>query len=256
MGDMGLSIADNTAGLLAYYKCDQGTMLVDSAHNYDGTFVSGAGSVQYQMSGAKLGFVVGIGRQSSMDIELPGVGTNPFTYYIETIPDSSVGSLKSGNTLILGNNLPFALPANVVTFQSANVDSVNTTFSYYGSNTAGREAQSTIVYVSVNRVICNPDACGVCNGDNSTCTCIPIPYNGYSYNDLDRILYMYEIEQTLDLINQVEVQIDQAMDALEYSQSSANLNAEYNEIKGFNEDCLEPFDEDLIQFVSDLSQMS
>jgi len=256
MGDMGMSIATNTPNLLAYYKCDEGTALVDSAHNYDGTFVSGAGSIQYQMSGAKLGFLIGAGRQSSIDIELPGVGTNPFTYVIGSIPDPTVGSLKSGNSLILSNNLPFFLPGNVVTFQSANVEGRNTTFTYYGSNSAGREANSTTVWISVDRVICNPDACGVCNGDNSTCTCIPIPYKGYSFTDLERILYMYEIEQTLDLINQVEVQIDQALDALEYAPNTVNLNAEFNELKGFNDDCLETFDQDLTQFVSELTQMT
>jgi len=254
---MAMSVPTNSDGLLAYYRCNAGTVLIDDAHNYDGEFVSGAGSVQYQMSGAKLGFLLGAGRQSSVDVVLPGVGTSPFTYVIETIPDPTVGSLKSNNTVILSNNLPFFLPGNVVTFQAANVEGRTTTFNYYGTNSAGREANSTVVSVSVDRIACNPDACGVCNGDNSTCTCLQIPYKGYDFLDLERILYLYEIDQTLDLINQVEVQIDQALDALDDSYSaSANLNAEFTDLKGFNDDCLVPFDKDLEHFVNELNQMS
>eukprot|EP01099_Mayorella_cantabrigiensis_P005118 TRINITY_DN3_c0_g1_i1.p1 TRINITY_DN3_c0_g1~~TRINITY_DN3_c0_g1_i1.p1 ORF type:complete len:476 (-),score=122.88 TRINITY_DN3_c0_g1_i1:221-1648(-) len=255
-GYMSQSVDTNSANLLAYYKCNSGTGLVDSAHNYDGEFVSGAGSIQYQISGAKLGFTTGAGRSTSVDIVLPGVGTSPFTYIIETIPDPSVGSLKSGNTVILSNNLPFFLPGNVVTFQSANVEGKSTSFSYYGSNSAGREANSTHVTVLVDRVACKPDACGVCNGDNSTCTCLQTPYKGYEANDLERILYLYEIDQTLDLINQVEVQVDQALDALDSSFTNANLNAELLELGAMNEGCLHTFDADLAQFVDDLNQMS
>lgn len=252
-----MSLAPHTPSLLAYYRCDAGTTLVDDANHYDGVFVSGAGSIQYQMSGAKLGFTVATGRQTSLDIELPGVSTNPFTYVIETIPDASIGSLISGQTPILSNNLPFFLPSNVVTFQAANVESRQTSFTYYGSNTAGREANSTRVLVTVDRVACNPDACGVCNGDNSTCTCIPIPYKGYAAVDLERILAIYEIEQTLDLLNQVEVQIDQALDALDDTTStSANLNAQFNDMKEFNDGCLAPFDKDLVAFIGELNQMS
>jgi len=254
---MGYSIAATSANLMAYYRCDSGTVLVDDAHNYDGEFVTGAGSVQYQRSGAKLGFSIGAGRSASIDIVLTGVGASPFTYVIETIPDASVGSLKSGNTVILSNNLPFSLPGNVVTFQAANVEGVSAHFTYYGTNSGGREANSTNVIVLVDKVACNPDACGVCNGDNSTCICIPIPYNGYSFVDLERILYLYEIDQTLELLNQVQVQIDQAIDAVEaYNTTSANLPAETSELMDFNTGCLSSFDQDLAQFVVDLNQMS
>jgi len=252
------SVPVDAANLLAYYKCNTGSVLVDSTRNhYDGEFVSGAGSIQYQISGAKLGFSVGAGRSSTIDIELPGVGTSPFTYVIETIPDASVGSLKSGNTVILSNNLPFFLPSNVVTFQAANVEGKNTTFSYYGTNSAGREANSTIVSTIVDKLSCKPDACGVCGGDNTTCACLQIPYKGYEYNDLERILYLYEIEQTLDLINQVEVQIDQALDALGASTSTtANLNTQLSELEELNDGCLYSFDQELAQFVNELNRMS
>jgi len=255
VSNMELSVATNSPNLLAYYKCNAGTALIDSAHSYDGQYVNGAGSIQYQMSGAKLGFIVGAARQTSFDIELPGVGTNPFTYVIATIPDPSIGTLMSGNSTIFSNNLPFFLPGNVVTFQAGNVDAVNTTFTYYGTNSAGREPNSTQVIVSVSQSACNPDACGVCNGDNSTCTCIPIPYNGYSFSDLERVLLMYEIDLTLDLINQVEVQINQALDAIDDG-TSANLAAESTDLQGFNDGCLSSFDQELDSFLHDLGQMS
>ena len=254
---MTFSIGPDSAGLLAYYRCDSGPgVLVDATHHYDGEFVSGAASIQYQMSGAKLGFSVASGRSTSIDIELPGIGTNPFTYIIETIPDPAVGSLKAGDTVILSNNLPFRLSGNVVTFQSANVEAESSSFKYYGANSAGREPNSTEVVVLVDKIACRPDACGVCNGDNSTCTCLQIPYKGYEFVDLERILYLYEIDQTLDLINQVEVQIDQALDAVDASNTTtANLGAEINDLQGYNEGCLKLFDEDLANFVNDLNQM-
>jgi len=92
--DMNVAIAPNTKNLLAYYKCDSGAELKDETGHYDGQFVSGAGSVTYQLSGVKLGFNVEAGKQGKVNIQLPGVGNKPFSYVIASVPDPTVGRLS------------------------------------------------------------------------------------------------------------------------------------------------------------------
>jgi len=249
---MSIGIKPTTQGLLAYYQCDSGSILVDATRQYDGQFVSGAGAITYQLSGVKLGFSTAIGRQGRIDLTLPGVGNTPFTYVIESIPDPAVGRLLVNGTIIFSSNLPFSLPGNVVTFEAANVEGRSTKFSYYGTNSGGREEGSTWVTVQVDQNACMPDACGVCNGDNSTCTCLQIPYNGYDVADLERILLLYEIEQTLDVLNQVEVQLDQAMDAIG-SDDSSDMEDDLTEVQDFNDMCLEKFNDHMAQFLDDLA---
>ena len=142
----------------------------------------------------------------------------------------------------------------MVTLEAADVEVGTTTFSYYGTNADGREAGSTPVTVSIGGDACNPDACGVCNGDNGTCTCLEVPYKGYEVVELERILLLYEIEQTMDLLKQVKIQIDQASDALGAS-SGANLDEDITEVQQFNDMCLEAFTIHINGFVNKLSEI-
>jgi len=254
MESMNMAIDSSTADLLAYYHCDEGSILVDETRRYDGQFVSGAGSVTYQLSGVKLGFDVTVGKQGRVDIELPGVGNVPYTNVIETVPDPAVGRLIVDGTIIFSDNVPFSLPSNMVTLEAADVDEGMTTFTYYGTNNEGRELGSTPVRVTIGGEACNPDACGVCNGDNSTCTCLEVPYKGYEVAELERILLMYEIEQTMDLLNQVKIQLDQASDALGGS-SGADLDSDITEVQEFNDLCLESFTFHISGFVDQLSEI-
>lgn len=109
MDYMNMDVDPNTGNLLAYYKCDEGNVLVDETGQYDGQFVSGAGSVTYQLSGVKLGFEVEVGRQGRVDIELQGVATVDFYYVIESVPDPSVGRLLVDGSIIFSDNVPFKL---------------------------------------------------------------------------------------------------------------------------------------------------
>jgi len=251
---MQIGIESDTKDLLAYYQCDHGNILIDATGHYDGQFVSGAGTIEYEISGAKLGFVVPVSRQAKLQIELPGVGTSAFTYVIETIPDASVGRLSVSGTYIFSDNIPFLLPSNVVTFEAANVHSTSTKFSYYGKNSSGREQNSTWVTVQVEQSSCVPDACGVCNGDNSTCTCLQTPYKGYDEAELERLLLIYEIEESLNLLNEIEIQLDQASDGLD-SNNGANLDDELAKVQDFREACLETFSEKLGDFLGELSNI-
>jgi hypothetical protein len=251
--DMNVAIAPNTKNLLAYYKCDSGAELKDETGHYDGQFVSGAGSVTYQLSGVKLGFNVEAGKQAKVNIQLPGVGNKPFSYVIASVPDPTVGRLSVNGTIIFSDNVPFTLPGNMVTFEAAAVDQGNTTFNYYGTNADGREAGSTPVFVTIGGAACNPDACGVCGGNNSTCTCLQVPYKGYDVVELERILLLYEIEQTMDLLHQVQIQIQQAQDAL--GGSSGSLDTDITTVQDFNTDCLDSFETDIDSFVQELSHI-
>jgi len=254
MGDMNVGLDANTPNLLAYYRCDNGTVLTDETGQYDGQFVTGAGSVTYQLSGVKLGFDVSVGNQGKVDITLPGVGTKPFSYVIATVPDPTVGRLVINGTIIFSDNVPFTLPGNTVTFEAADVSSGNTTFTYYGTNADGREAGSTPVFVTIGGAPCNPDACGVCGGNNSTCTCLEVPYKGYDVVELERILLLYEIEQTMDLLHQVQIQLQQAQDALGMS-TGAGLDSDITTVQDFNTDCLDTFETQIEPFVQQLSDI-
>jgi len=249
---MNIAVDPHTQNLLAYYKCDSGAELTDETGKYDGQFVTGAGSVTYQLSGVKLGFNVEVGQQAKINIQLPGVGTKPFSYVIATIPDPTIGRLSFNGTIIMSDNVPFTLPGNTVTFEAAAVSQGNTTFNYYGTNADGREAGSTPVYVTIGGAACNPDACGVCGGNNSTCTCLEVPYKGYDVTELERILLLYEIEQTMDLLHQVQIQLQQAQDALATT-TGGNLDTDITTVQDFNTDCLDSFETNIDPFVQQLA---
>jgi len=251
---MNVAVAKSAAGLLAYYKCDSGVELIDETGRYDGQFVTGAGSVTYQLSGVKLGFSVEAGKQGKVSIQLPGVGNMPYMNVISSVPDPTIGRLSVNGTIIFSDNVPFTLPGDTVTFEAADVDQGNTTFYYYGTNADGREAGSTPVFVTIGGAACNPDSCGVCGGNNSTCSCLEVPYKGYDVVELERILLLYEIEQTIDLLHQVQIQLQQAQDALG-STTGGNLDSDISTVQSFNSDCLDTFETDIDSFVDKLSDI-
>jgi len=253
--NMGVSVSPTTSTLLAYYKCDGGAILVDStSHHYDGQFVAAAGAIQYQISGVKLGFEVEAARQTSVQITLIGVGSAPFSYVIKSVPDASVGSLKVGATTLFSNNLPYTLTGNTITFVAGATEGKTGSFTYYGSNSAGAEANPTTVYLSVDRAACNPDACGVCGGNNSTCACLTVPYKGYGTAQLEKILVMYELEQTLDLLTQIEMHLEVSSDALAEEDVAGNVGSQLSDIQDFNAVCLNDIHTNMRNFLSDLSK--
>jgi len=246
------SVDPNTPELLAYYKCDSGSVLIDSTSNhFDGQFVTAAGSIQYQISGVKLGFEVDAARQSTSQIILLGVGSSPFSYVIESVPDSTVGLLKVGNTVLFSDNLPYTLPGNSVTFVAGSTEGKTGSFKYYGANSGGREPNSTVVTLSVGRSACNPDACGVCGGDNSSCSCLPTPYKGYSNAELQKILLISELEQSLSLLTHIEMHLEQASDALD-EVIEGNVSDQLSEVQDFHDVCLTDLHSNMKAFLDEL----
>jgi len=129
-------------------------------------------------------------------------------------------------------------------------------FSFFGTTNimdpAASEATSTIVYIQIGDLPCVPDMCGRCGGDNSTCTCLPLPYNGYNLNDIERILLLYEIEQTLDLLDQLEGKLASAVRTLAVK-NAGSLTAVVNEIQSFNSNCLMTFCEKIDKYFDALA---
>jgi hypothetical protein len=139
---------------------------------------------------------------------------------------------------------PFALISNQIAFQAPETPGVLASFRYFGTsdlkNPAAREPTSTTVFVQIGAVNCQRDACGKCNGDNSTCACLPLPYNGYNLNDVQRMLLLYEIEQTLALLNGVQSKLEATLDMLSAHQV-AELQTIINEVQLFGSSCLMAF---------------
>jgi len=253
--NMAITIDPSTPNLLAYYKCDSGAVLIDATpHHYDGQFVAAAGAIQYDISGVKLGFEVDAARDTQVLITLVGVGTAPFSYVIESIPDPSVGLLKVGALTLFTDTLPYLLSGNTVTFVASDTEGQAGSFTYYGTNSGGREANSTRVDLTVERTACKPDACGVCGGDNSSCACLPVPYMGYTTSQLDEMLLLYELEESLSLLEQIEMHLEQTSDAVDDNDLNANLDSTMSDVQDFHDVCLTQLHDNLSAFLDDLSK--
>ena len=255
LANMNVTISETTSNLLAYYKCDSGAVLTDSTPNrYDGQFVTAAGAIQYQISGVKLGWTVQAARQATVSITLLGVGSSPFSYVIDRIPDPAVGLLKVGATTLFTNNLPYTLPGNTITFVAGSTEGKVGSFSYFGANASGREATLMVVSLSVERSTCNPDACGVCGGDNSTCSCLETPYMGYSYAELEKILTINELEHSLALLTDIERHLEQASDLVADADNEGDVSAQLSELQDFRQLCLTDLHGNMQAFLSDLTK--
>jgi len=260
----------NALNLLAYYRFNDGAGLFlqdATANRFDGRLsmvTPTTTSPLWRISGAKIYLSVTVSPMSLSTLYLPGFSTYPkgslgFTYVIDSLPTAGgadgVGRLLADGYFI--TNPTFVLLDNTVTYQAPNGTGVLIQFSYYGTtnvaNPAAREASpSTIVFIQVGDAPCIPDACGNCGGDNSTCTCLPLPYNGYNLNDIERILLLYEIEQTLDLLSQLESKLSNTVATLAVVRSGA-LTDVVNAIQDFNTNCLMSFCETVDMYIDALA---
>eukprot|EP01098_Paradermamoeba_levis_P006202 TRINITY_DN257_c0_g1_i2.p1 TRINITY_DN257_c0_g1~~TRINITY_DN257_c0_g1_i2.p1 ORF type:complete len:487 (-),score=183.92 TRINITY_DN257_c0_g1_i2:153-1613(-) len=264
--------ASDTPNLLAYYRFNDGAglFLQDSTpRRFDGRLsrvTATTSSPLWRISGAKIHVDVKVASRSISTVFLPGFSTYAkgslgFNYALDTLPNSDgaagVGRLLADGLFI--TNTPFVLRDNTVTYEAPNATGVVIQFSYFGTTNImdpnAREAASTIVYLQVGDLACVPDMCGRCGGDNSTCTCLPLPYNGYNLNDIERILLLYEIEQTLDLLSQLETKLTVSMATLATSQAGA-LTSVVNEIQNFNTNCLTTFCEKVDKYFDALTAIS
>jgi len=264
--------AYDTPNLLAYYRFNDGAglFLQDSTpRRFDGRLsrvTATTSSPLWRISGAKIHVDVKVASRSISTIFLPGFSTYAkgslgFNYALDTLPTSD-GAAGVGRLLADGffiTKTPFVLRDNTVTYEAPNGTAIVVQFSYFGTSNilqpGAREADSTIVYIQVGDLPCVPDMCGRCGGDNSTCTCLPLPYNGYNLNDIERILLLYEIEQTLDLLGQLENKLTQTMVTLS-TRRAGDLTAVVNELQNFNTNCLTAFCEKVDKYFDALAAIS
>jgi len=260
--------ASNTANLLAYYRFNDGAGLIvqdSTANKYDGRLskvTTSTTSPLWRVSGAKINVDVTVAPGSISTIVLPGLspsGTLAFTYAIASLPVAGVNQTGSGRLLADGQIItttPFALVTNQVTFEAAPNNTLVSSFTYFGTydiaNPAQREPNPTTVFVQVGDLNCPRDACGQCNGDNSTCSCLPLPYNGYNLNDVQRILLLYEIEQTLDLLDGLQGKLEQTLKLLTAHQVS-DLQVIITEVQLFGSSCLLAFCNNVSQYLDALA---
>jgi hypothetical protein len=239
--------AYNSPGLLAYYRFNDGTGLTlsDSTPNkYEGRLARVTAFTSppvWKVSGVKINVDLRVEPDSSTAIFLPGFAQNgslSFTYVIGDLPAS--GSLQSNGVKVNSSNTP--LLTNQVLFKASPSSGTTDSFTYYGTynifSPSAKESSPTTVYVQVGDEACIPDACGNCGGDNSSCTCYPLPYNGYNLGELEKIIALYELEQTHDLIS-----------ALSHNLENATINATVQragayqpllqQLQYFTRDCLE-----------------
>jgi hypothetical protein len=244
----------NTANLLAYYRFNEaaGLFLRDSSNNkFDGrlsTATSSSAAPVWVISGAKINVDVTVSPGGITSIYLPGTSPNGalgFTYVVGSLPiASSNGTIQGAGRLLADGQFitqpPFALISNAVSFQAPNT-TAEISFTYYGTynffDKTQAEPQSTVVYVHVGGAPCIPDQCGRCSGDGTSCSCLQLPYNGYNLNDVERILLLYEIEQSVSLLNSLETRLKAIIQGLS-SKQLADLQMLINQVQQFGTNCL------------------
>eukprot|EP01098_Paradermamoeba_levis_P007185 TRINITY_DN2978_c0_g1_i1.p1 TRINITY_DN2978_c0_g1~~TRINITY_DN2978_c0_g1_i1.p1 ORF type:complete len:501 (-),score=155.76 TRINITY_DN2978_c0_g1_i1:160-1611(-) len=247
-------VPSSAPGLLAYYRFNEGSgiLLLDSSPNkYHGRLskpVITTTSPLWRVSGVKIHVDAVVSPLGFSTLTLPGISpTGAFTYTIESLP--AVDGIPGSFGTLIGDgkyvtSTPFALTGNTVSYEAGNVTGVTAVFSYYGTQDVSvpsqRERLSTIVYVRVGEIACIPDACGVCNGDNSTCSCLPLPYAGYSLNDVERILALYEMEQTLDYLHDLDLKLERAQKSIAQYHAT-ELQTLVGQAQGFLNRCVTPF---------------
>jgi len=261
----------NTPNLLAYYRFNEaaGLFLRDSgANKFDGRLsqaTTSSAAPLWTLSGAKVNVDVTVSPGAISSIFLPGTSPNGalgFTYAIDKLPlAQSNGTIRGAGRLLADGQFvtqtPFALVSNMVSFEAPNA-TTEVSFSYYGTynfyETSQREPQSTTVYVHVGGAPCVPDKCGRCNGDGTSCSCLQLPYNGYNLNDLERILLLYEIEQSVSLLNSLETRLESILKALS-SQQLADLQMLVNQVQQFGQNCLLKYCDALEPFMNVLASI-
>jgi hypothetical protein len=250
--------AYNTPALLAYYRFNDGTGLTlsDSTPNkYDGRLsrvTAFTSPPLWKVSGAKINVDVHVEPDTATTFFLPGFAPNgslSFTYVIGDLP--SGGQLFSNGVQVNTSVTP--LLTNQVMYRASSTSGTTDSFTYFGTcnifNPSAREKTSTSVFVQVGDAPCIPDACGNCGGDNSTCTCYPLPYSGYNLAELEKIIALYELEQSYDLIS-----------ALSRNLENSTLNATIQpalayqplirQLQIFTKDCLEVLCDKLTGYLS------
>lgn len=78
-------------------------------------------------------------------------------------------------------------------------------------------------------------------------------YRGYDENELDKIVLLYDIELTINALEQLDAQISQTLDQLASTNpADLDLASALNTINGYNFGCLGQFCDNLDNLAEDL----
>lgn len=96
------------------------------------------------------------------------------------------------------------------------------------------------------------DACGVCAGDNSTCTCVV--YRGYKVQEMQYMMVQYSIDQISWKTEHVMSTLLIIMEELEHYAGPADLGVMVKYFNEFCERCLVDYNQFLDKFIFELRQ--
>jgi hypothetical protein len=99
------------------------------------------------------------------------------------------------------------------------------------------------------------DVCGICGGDSSSCVCLPGEgtYRGYTEDELDKIVLLYDIELTINALEELDSEISQALQKLAVANpADLDLSSAVDTISKYNFECLGQFCKSLDDLAEDL----
>jgi len=262
-------LGDKSGIPLAYYRLNEGSgfTLQDSSPNqYHGAIIRTRGVVSWILSGVKSQITRAINHTEVGTFTLPGAsvnGTTAFYYVINSLPaDASgnvVGKLSTPEGVAI-TTTPFTLLGNQVVYEAPTNVNLDVSFTYYGATPLGQEANPTTVTVMVGDTPCISKVCGRCQDSprttllaQSPCNCLNLPYFGYNYTDIERIVFLFEVEKTLDLMTQLEAKLEKVIRQLVRFPASYDLVVLINEVQAFNRGCLRQFCENFTALMASVN---
>lgn len=99
------------------------------------------------------------------------------------------------------------------------------------------------------------DVCGVCGGNGESCVCLPGEgtYRGYTENELDKIVLLYDIELTIHELEQLDEDISKTLDNLAHTDpATLDLGAAVTAIGNYQQQCLSAFCKNVDDLADDL----
>jgi len=250
---------------LAYYNFNTGAgdAVVDwSPNGFHGFIHSGAANVSYVLSGVKVDVYDTVNNTEAKLITLPGLSTDGplgFTYTILSYPTDKEGNVVGYLTTpegVLVQYLPFSLLGNQVVYTAPADLVTNVTFQYLGGGgSCLREETPTTVHIQIGEP-CPSGHCTRCTNGAAQgyCGCLPLPYFDYTLSQIERILFLFEVEKTLNTLDTLESKIEQLMTAIGTYPSAQDLSDLIREIGEFNTGCLQTFCETFFGLLNGLSQ--
>jgi len=281
-------LAGRESNLLAYYPFDEGTgtTIADATpHNLHGT----ADKPLWVPSQGPTELVDGV---SGFPVHVTLIARSPppndndsFEFIITELP-SNGGLFTTGQPIELITQADVdnkrVIDGSQITYVSNIGYTGFDTFGYAAiSDSTGLTSETHFVVANVAAYTtpgdnCVPDACGVCNGDGSSCvggcdgkggeidvcgvcggggaSCTCVYYKTFHTDELDCVLFQNQVNRTLARVENTIVTLHRALTALEtfdqacWRNNFFDLGVMLEFLCGFNNGCLPPWEEKLAEF--------